>query len=185
MLVNIRTFPMKLIIVGYPYQGPRSSLGKLLSIGIASIGLPIFLLYSWLVGRFLGRHLELGYNKLLCCSSYRQQENQEERGEERKEGRREERRRVPGWLCLVIILTYLALGTVIMSLIHRADMIDSLLYTFSLLVTIGVTLDSEASLLGVLVTSLYIILGVAIMSMCGFCLSRDLTRFLQSLSGPS
>ena len=72
-----------------------------------------------------------------------------------------------------------------MSLIHGADMIDSLLYTFSLLVTIGVTLDSEASLLGVLVTSLYIILGVALMSMCGFCLGRDLNKFLQSLSGTS
>ena len=142
-----------------------------------------------MVGRFLGRHLELGYNKLLCCTSYQQhgEEDQEERGEGTKEGRREERRRrrVPGWLCLVIILAYLALGTVIMSLIHGADMIDSLLYTFSLLVTIGVTLDSEASLLGVLVTSLYIILGVALMSMCGFCLGRDLTKFLQSLSGTS
>ena len=109
-------------------------------------------------------------------------EDQEERGEGGKEGRR---RRVPGWLCLMIILVYLALGTVIMSVIHRADMIDSLLYTFSLLVTIGVTLDSEASVLGVLVTSLYIILGVALMSMCGFCLSRDLAGFLQSVSSSS
>ena len=94
-------------IVGYPYQGPRSSLGKLLSIGIASIGLPIFLLYSWLVGRFLSRQLELGYNKLLCC---RRGESQEERGLEGKEGRRQGRRPVPGWLCLLIILVYLGLG---------------------------------------------------------------------------
>ena len=166
-------------IVGYPYQGPRSSVGKLLSIGIAAIGLPIFLLYTWLVGRFLGRHLELGYNRLLCCASFRGQEG---RGEE---GGKEERKRVPGWLCLMIILTYLGLGTVIMSMILGADMVDSLLYTFSLLVTIGVTLDSEVSLLGVLVTSLYIILGVALMSMCAFCLSRDLARFLQTLAGPS
>ena len=85
----------------------------------------------------------------------------------------------------MIILAYLGLGTVIMSLIHGADIIDSLLYTFSLLVTIGVTLDSEVSLLGVLVTSLYIILGVALMSMCAFCLSRDLGRFLETLAGPS
>ena len=34
-----------------------------------------FLLYSWLVGRFLSRHLELGYNKLLCCPTFRGQEN--------------------------------------------------------------------------------------------------------------
>merc|ERR1719433_1706500 len=44
--------------IGYPYQGPKSGLGKLLSIGIACIGLPIFLLYICLVGRFLGRHLQ-------------------------------------------------------------------------------------------------------------------------------
>ena len=92
---------------------------------------------------------------------------------------------MPGWLCLLIILLYLALGTVMMSLLHGADMVDSLLYTFSLLVTIGVTLDSETSIPAVLATSLYIILGVALMSMCFFCLSSDLVRFLQSLAGPS
>ena len=135
------------------------------------------------MGRFLSGHLELAYNRLLCCRQ--EGEDRGDRGEGGKEGRREERRRVPGWLCLMIILVYLALGTVTMSLIHRADMVDSLLYTFSLLVTIGVTLDSEASLVSVLATSLYIILGVALMSMCGFCLGRDLTRFLRTLTGPS
>ena len=139
------------------------------------------------MGRFLSRQLELAYNKLLCC---RRGESQEERGLEGKEGRRrhdrrQDKRPVPGWLCLMIILLYLGLGTVMMSLIHGANMVDSLLYTFSLLVTIGVTLDGQTSLLGVLATSLYIILGVALMSMCAFCLSRDLAGFLQSLAGPS
>ena len=126
-----------------------------------------------LVGRFLGHHLENLYNKVLCCR----------RRQDTEQGR--ERQRVPALVCLVILLLYLVLGTIVMSHLHQANMIDSLLYTFSLLVTIGVTLDSETDLLCVMVTSLYIILGVALVSMCGYCLSKDLTSFLQSMTRPS
>ena len=159
-------------VSGYPYQSPRSPLGKLLAIGIAALGLPIFLLYICLVGRLLARHLETLYNclynRLLCCTLT----------EDRK-------RRVPAWVCLLILLVYLLCGTILMSHLHQADMIDSLLYTFSLLVTIGVTLDSDTDLLCVLLTSLYIILGAALVSMCGFCLSRDLASLLQCMTRPS
>ena len=92
---------------------------------------------------------------------------------------------MPAWICLLIILLYLGLGTLLMSSLHKAELVDSLFYTFSLLVTIGVTLDSETDLLCVVVTSVYIILGVAIMSMCGFCLSRDMASFLHSMIGSS
>ena len=82
-----------------------------------------------------------------------------------------------GWLCLMIVLLYLILGTVTMSHVHDVSLVDGLLYTFSLLVTIGMTLDSDISIISVLTTSIYIILGVAIMSMCAYCLSKVLLKF--------
>ena len=157
-------------ISGYPYQGPKSGLGKLLSIGIACIGLPIFLLYVCLMGRFLGRNLQSLYNKLMCCSRRQISRTLEDERPKGEKGRY--LRKVPGWLCLMIILSYLALGTVIMTQVHDVSMIDGLLYTFSLLVTIGVTLNSDTDIVCVLMTSVYILIGVAIMSMCAYCLSQ-------------
>ena len=135
-----------------------------MSIGIACIGLPIFLLYICLVGRFLGRHLQTLYNKLVCCGR-RRHLNSDIKGGGRS---------VPAWLCLAIILLYLALGTLTMAHMHEVGLIDGLVYTFSLMVTIGVTLNSDADLVCVLVTSLYILVGVAIMAMCAHCLSQVL-----------
>ena len=77
----------------------------------------------------------------------------------------------------MIVLLYLILGTVTMSHVHDVSLVDGLLYTFSLLVTIGMTLDSDISIISVLTTSIYIILGVAIMSMCAYCLSKVLLEF--------
>ena len=139
-----------------------------MSIGIACIGLPIFLLYICLVGRFLGRHLQTLYNKLVCCDR-RRHLNSDNKGGGAGGGRS-----VPAWLCLAIILLYLALGTLTMAHMHEVGLIDGLVYTFSLMVTIGVTLNSDADLVCVLVTSLYILVGVAIMAMCAHCLSQVL-----------
>ena len=139
-----------------------------MSIGIACIGLPIFLLYICLVGRFLGRHLQTLYNKLVCCGR-RRHLNSDNKGGGAGGGRS-----VPAWLCLAIILLYLALGTLTMAHMHEVGLIDGLVYTFSLMVTIGVTLNSDADLVCVLVTSLYILVGVAIMAMCAHCLSQVL-----------
>ena len=77
----------------------------------------------------------------------------------------------------MIVLLYLILGTVTMSHVHDVSLVDGLLYTFSLLVTIGMTLDSDISIISVLTTSIYIILGVAIMSMCAYCLSKVFLKF--------
>ena len=49
---------------------------------------------------------------------------------------------------------------------HGVSLVDGLVYTFSLLVTIGVTINSDADLASVLVTSLYILVGVS--SLGGF-----------------
>ena len=138
--------------------------------GIACIGLPIFLLYICLVGRFLGRHLQTLYNKLVCCGRRKNRSPDPDtiKGQEALTRPRS----VPGWVCLVIILLYLGLGTLTMAAMHEVSLVDGLVYTFSLLVTIGVTLNSDADLACVLVTSLYILVGVAIMAMCAYCLSQ-------------
>ena len=92
---------------------------------------------------------------------------------------------MPGWFCLLTVLLYLGLGTLTMCQLQEVPLIDGLLYTFSLLVTIGVTLDGDQGMLSILVTCVYILVGVAIMSMCAYCLSQDLTTFLTNLSDPS
>lgn len=136
--------------------------------GIACIGLPIFLLYICLVGRFLGRHLQTLYTRLLCCRA----RDSRSLDPDSVKGREAMSRSVPCWVCLVIILLYLGLGTITMAQVHGVSLVDGLVYTFSLLVTIGVTLNSDADLVSVLVTSLYILVGVAIMAMCAYCLSQ-------------
>ena len=144
-------------------------MGKLLSIGIACIGLPIFLLYICLVGRFLGRHLQTLYNKVACCAR-RPHPGPGEGTKERAAS--PPPLGVPGWLCGAIVVLYLALGTLTMAQVHNVTIIDGLLYTFSLMVTIGVTLNGDTDILSVIVTCIYILVGVAIMSMCAYCLSQ-------------
>lgn len=140
--------------------------------GIACIGLPIFLLYICLMGRFLGRNLQTLYNKLVCCGRRNDRSLDPDSVKGREAVTRP--RRVPGWVCLVIILLYLGLGTLTMAHMHGVSLVDGLVYTFSLLVTIGVTINSDADLASVLVTSLYILVGVAMMAMCAYCLSQVL-----------
>merc|ERR1719278_1896413 len=56
--------------VGYGGGVPRTPIGKLVSVGIACIGLPTILLYICLVGGALARRLQAVYSKCCCpCSA--------------------------------------------------------------------------------------------------------------------
>ena len=71
---------------------------------------------------------------------------------------------MPGWLCLAILLLYLGMGSLVASQYYQVSLIDGLVHTFSLLLTIGMTLEAgrgAVSPLCVLLTSLYILGGAA------------------------
>ena len=155
---------------GYQSSGPRSVVGKLLSIVIACIGLPIFFLYICLVGGFLARNLQSVYLRLSCCRKS---------GEERLGN-------VPAWMCGMIVMVYLLLGAAWVSQYHHVHFIDSFHYCFSLLSTIGVTRlytnYSSEDILSTIITSLYILIGVALVAMCANLVKQDLTGFIESIS---
>ena len=159
---------------GYQSSGPRSVVGKLLSIVIACIGLPIFFLYICLVGGFLARNLQSVYLRLSAC-----RKTEENRGEER-------RGNVPVWMCGMIVMVYLLLGAAWVSQYHHVHFIDSFHYCFSLLSTIGVTRlynnYSSEDILSTIITSLYILIGVALVAMCANLVKQDFTAFLESIS---
>jgi hypothetical protein len=102
--------------------------------------------------------------------------------------------RVPAWLCLVILLAYLGLGSAWVASYHSVHPVDAFHYCFSLLATIGVTRlhrrsaagqpEEPEDLLSVLVTSTYILVGVALVSMCLHFLQHGITALVSSL-GPA
>ena len=205
---------------GYQSSGPRSVVGKLLSIGIACIGLPIFFLYICLVGGFLARHLQRVYVRLSCCRRPAEYAGTEEQTRqtadvareyckpvlqnpfpnntwEQKHGRTKVRPRVPLWICTVTVTAYLLLGSLWVSQYHQVHFIDGFHYCFSLLCTIGVTQldlqagggsgkgsgnDSSEDLLSTVITSLYILIGVALVAMCAQFLKQDIAGLLESLT---
>ena len=93
----------------------------------------------------------------------------------------------PPWLLLAILLLYLGLGSAWVSSYHTVHPVDALHYCFSLLATIGVTrlpLHTEAreeDMLSVLFTSIYILVGVALVSMCLHSLQGGISTMVTSL----
>ena len=93
----------------------------------------------------------------------------------------------PPWLLLIILLLYLCLGSAWVSSYHAVHPVDALHYCFSLLATIGVTRlplhteDREEDMLSVLFTSLYILVGVALVSMCLHSLQGGISSLVTSL----
>jgi len=190
--------------VGYEGGVPRTPIGKLVSVGIACIGLPIFLLYICLVGGALARRLQAVYSKCCCpCSGggTAQQTPTSPTTSSRhvpldysrlvaahhwKRGTRP----VPAWFCLLLLLTYLALGSIAVASYHRVSPVDAFHYCFSLLATIGVTRlklgggkEEKEDVVWVLLTSVYILLGVALVSMCLHFLQASISSLVTSL-GP-
>ena len=93
----------------------------------------------------------------------------------------------PPWLLLVILLLYLGLGSAWVSSYHAVHPVDALHYCFSLLATIGVTRlplhtkAREEDVISVLFTSLYILVGVTLVSMCLHSLQGGISCLVSSL----
>merc|ERR1719264_514984 len=190
--------------VGYEGGVPRTPIGKLVSVGIACIGLPIFLLYICLVGGALARRLQAVYSKCCCpCSGggTAQQTPTSPTTSSRHvpldysrlvaaHHWKRETRPVPAWFCLLLLLTYLALGSIAVASYHSVSPVDAFHYCFSLLATIGVTRlklgsgkEEKEDVVWVLLTSVYILLGVALVSMCLHFLQSSISSLVTSL-GP-
>ena len=95
---------------------------------------------------------------------------------------------VPPWLCLLLLLSYLLLGSIIVASYTSVAPVDALHYCFSLLATIGVTRlrkEEGEDVVWVLLTSLYILLGVALVSMVLHLLQASISSLLSSLSTPA
>ena len=192
---------------GYQSPGPRLTIvGKLLSIVIACIGLPIFFLYICLVGGFLARHLQCVYARLSCSGHPAEQtcHTADVAREYCKPSHKVSsypdhamgRPRVPLWICVIIVTSYLLLGSVWVSQYHQVTFIDGFHFCFSLLCTIGVTRldlkaaggprnsvnDSTEDVLSIVITSLYILIGVALVAMCAHFLKQDISTLLESLT---
>ena len=98
------------------------------------------------------------------------------------------RQAVPPWLCLLLLLSYLLLGSIVVASYTSVAPVDALHYCFSLLATIGVTRlkrEEEEDVVWVLMTSLYILLGVALVSMVLHLLQASISSLLSSLSTPA
>ena len=172
-----------LLSQGYPSSVPVSTLGKLSSLFITFLGLPIFLLYSCLAGGFLARHLQSFYGRISCCQNL----DSTNSGNLGKALPIKSAARVPLWLCALLLIIYLLLGSVWVSQYHKVSFIDGLYYSFALLCTIGVALPgsphtSTEDPLSIVMTSLYILTGVALMAMCVHLLHHDISSLLRSLS---
>ena len=176
---------------GYEGGVPTTPLGKLISIGIACIGLPIFLLYICLVGGAMSLRLQAAYSRC-CCSRPPAPAPVDSRGSPDSYSHWKvppppDVKATPPWLLLVILLLYLGLGSAWVSSYHAVHPVDALHYCFSLLATIGVTrlpLHTEVreeDMLSVLFTSLYILVGMALVSMCLHSLQGGISSLVTSL----
>ena len=177
---------------GHSKKVPESPAGKIVAIVVVSLGLPLLLIYLSLTGSGLARIAKKLYSILCCCTKKKLQENQNGNsatpGSLKMTSQVQSKKcrnchfksigaparaepdnlPVPLWICLLVLLCYISAGATVFCAYHEDwTFVDSFFFAFSILWTIGM-MDMSTSNDGtfVVLCTLYLLLGLAIVAMC-------------------
>ncbi|CAM1318757.1 Uncharacterised protein g7024 [Pycnogonum litorale] len=180
--------------IGYGHVFPKTDMGKIATILYAIIGIPLLLVFLANIGDGMAKAFRYSYSRLCCrwCRSRRKNSEYSELSDSKKakkkaNGLNEEsvgnedymptnKVVVPIVLNLIIMSFYVALGTVLFSFWENWDLVASCYFTFVTFSTIGfgdmvpgnsfLDLDDFTSQMQMLTTCLYVLFGMAMLSMC-------------------
>lgn len=107
--------------------------------------------------------------------------------------------RFPIWLCFLLPLTYILLGSIMFSITQNWNFVDSLFFCFALIATIGMSewprqdnidnfsrdtpsYEEEVNVSFVLICFLYLLLGLALLATCFHLMTFERTKKTSSYS---
>lgn len=90
---------------------------------------------------------------------------------------------IPIWLAAIVLVTYITGGAFIFNVIEKWTLLDSWYFCFLSLVTIGFGSFTPGRMenISMMVTSAYILIGMALLSMCFNLVQMDIMTFFRNL----
>ena len=152
---------------------------------MVSLGLPLFLIYLSVTGSGLAKLAKKIYALLCCCLknnnkngsrinqpaspiipnnllcvNCQQMRNVNKLGSAKQTA-------VPMWLCILLVLCYITTGATIFCVYQEHwSFVDSFFFAFSVIWTIGLVENTENDGLFIMICTLYLLLGLALLAMC-------------------
>lgn len=182
--------------LGYGGISATTDLSKMVALVYASFGIPIMLLYLSTAGETLSKWLSNCVAKITECivRSKRSKRNGTSNGNSHLEnneiklqynehGKPNNQCIVSITICLLVLILYVATGTVLMKQLQSPhwSTIDALYFCFTTLSTIGYGELAPEKPMVQYICSIYILLGMAIVAMCFSLIQYELILWLRKV----
>ncbi|KAK9497289.1 hypothetical protein O3M35_004635 [Rhynocoris fuscipes] len=188
--------------IGYGNVTPRTAWGRLITIAYALIGIPLMLVYLSMVGDSLAGQFRRTYSKIWTTKARSSKGKgvdiasgavskgpvpnhvmQDKAIEPNVMTPIPQRVRVPVILTLLVVLGYIAGGAVLFNRLENWTLIEGSYFCFTSLGTIGFgELTPGSTELSVLVSSAFILIGMAIVAMCFNLIQDETVLMLRKVS---
>ncbi|XP_063708919.1 TWiK family of potassium channels protein 7 [Culicoides brevitarsis] len=163
--------------IGYGSLSPPSEYMKLFALAYACVGIGIVLLYLSITGEILSRFLKATINKISFCMQNTDQKNRNTR-------KTSNNIFVAVIISIFTLLFYMIFGTLMMKHLQAPhwSTIDAFYFCFATLSTIGYGQLFPSTSISQFACALYILIGMALVSMCFNLVQVELVIWFKALS---
>ncbi|KAG6448449.1 TWiK family of potassium channels protein 18 [Manduca sexta] len=207
--------------IGHGNVTPRSPAGKVAAVCYACVGIPIIMLYLSTLGEALARNFRALYSRLcparLATDAFHSRADCLASPAPRDKLCAERQRRTPfqaalnldsfgggyHWTCrdhtrvppplsALLVVLYVALGTLVFHATEKWDFMDGCYFSFSSLATVGFgdlrpglyasTVSANAEDVAVGVCCIYILVGIVVVAMCFNLIQEDMSGVVRGVS---
>ena len=180
------------MFAGYGHVAPKTDEGRIMTIAYAVLGIPLTLLCLTNIGDVMAHGFRWLYGKVccgVCCVLFRPRRRrrldpekglQSERMIMQEEEKLSEVIHVPTSVCLLLMTSYILIGTILFSYVEAWDMVTGTYFCFITLSTIGfgdvvpgMSRQEWNQQWKLVSCALYLVLGLSLIAMCFNLVQED------------